>query len=281
MIGLSFSEDTKKLQDRLQCLRYLATHTVEVGLTSSASGRSRTLLAIHEHGSPAMHIPARPVVKPALAQASVRAEMGQAMMNACAAALDGELSGVTAALEESGRAGVDGIHAYIDKGIPPPNSPITLKGGWIRNPVSGKPVKVKGKSGTTPLVDTGQLYNDFDFEIKDKYLVRSSHPLCLRASHLPIALDSHAHRGATVVALAHRTRQASCSMGLANPFYFDFVLQKRSSSSWISLLPLWILNSAAPPSRWSGLLIPAMLWERLRAARRIPPWAAFIPGRLR
>ena len=84
---------------------------------------------------------------------------------------------------------MDGIHAYIDKGIPPPNSPITLKGGWIRNPVSGKPVKVKGKSGTTSatsmvatphrgdrslsvdltsLVDTGQLYNDFDFEIKDK-----------------------------------------------------------------------------------------------------------------
>ena len=109
MIGFKFSENTEKLQDRLQCLRYLATHTVEVGLTSTASGRSRTLLAIHEHGSPAMHIPARPVVKPALAKPSVRAEMGQAMMNACAAALDGDLSGVTAALEESGRAGVDGI----------------------------------------------------------------------------------------------------------------------------------------------------------------------------
>ena len=168
MLTLKISESDKMLQDRLQCLKYLATHTVEVGLTSSASGRSQALLAIHEHGSPAMHIPARPVVKPALAKPSVRAEMGQAMMNACAAALDGDLSGVTAALEESGRAGVDGIHAYIDKGIPPPNSPITLKGGWIRNPVSGKPVKVKGKSGTTPLVDTGQLYNDFDFEIKDK-----------------------------------------------------------------------------------------------------------------
>ena len=45
---------------------------------------------------------------------------------------------------------------------------MTLTGGWIRNPVSGKPVKVKGKSGTTPLVDTGQLYNDFDFEIREK-----------------------------------------------------------------------------------------------------------------
>ena len=155
MINLFITEDTEKLEDRLQCLKYLATHTVEVGLTSSASGRSRTLLAIHEHGSPAMHIPARPVVKPALNQASVRAEMSSAMRKACSSALDGDLSGVTAALEESGRAGVDGIHAYM-----------TLTGGWIRNPVSGKPVKVRGKSGTTPLVDTGQLYNDFDWEIR-------------------------------------------------------------------------------------------------------------------
>ena len=168
MIGLSISEDSEKLEDRLQCLRYLATHTVEVGLTSSASGRSRTLLAIHEHGSPAMHIPARPVVKPALNQPSVRAEMSSAMRKACSSALDGDLDGVTAALEESGQAGVDGIHAYIDAGIPPPNAPVTLTGGWIRNPVSGKPVKVKGKSGTTPLVDTGQLYNDFDWEIASK-----------------------------------------------------------------------------------------------------------------
>ncbi|MBQ9401767.1 MAG: hypothetical protein IJU38_05315, partial [Clostridia bacterium] len=164
MISLQISENTEKLQDRLQCLKYLATHTVEVGLTSSASGRSRTLLAIHEHGSPAMHIPARPVVKPALNQPSVRAEMGQAIMNACASALDGDLDGVTAALEESGRAGVDGIHAYIDAGNPsassmvvaphrgahslslvltsdedsrhwrssevrPPNAPVTLTGG--------------------------------------------------------------------------------------------------------------------------------------------------------
>ena len=168
MINLTFTEATKKLQDRLQCLQYLATHTVEVGLTSTASERSRTLLAIHEHGAPAMHIPARPVVKPALAQPSVKAEMSAAMLEACAAANDGNQTGVTRALEDAGKAGVDGIHVYIDKGIPPPNSPITLSGGWMRNPVSGKPVKVKGKSGTTPLVDTGQLYNDFDWEIRGK-----------------------------------------------------------------------------------------------------------------
>ena len=166
MLTFSLSEDTKKLEDRLQCLKYLATHTVEVGLTSTASGRSRTLLAIHEHGSPAMHIPARPVVKPALAQAAVRVKMASAMRKACASALDGDMDGVTAALEESGQAGVDGIRAYIDKGVPPPNAPVTITGGWIRNPVSGEPVKVKGKSGTTTLVDTGQLYGDLDWEIR-------------------------------------------------------------------------------------------------------------------
>jgi len=168
MIKLTSKEAADKMKDRLQCLQYLATHTVEVGLTSSASARSRTLLAIHEHGAPAMHIPARPVIKPALSQASTRAAMSAAMLSACAAANSGDLPAVTSALEDAGKAGVDGIHAYIDKGIPPPNSPITLSGGWMRNPVSGKPVKIKGKSGTTPLVDTGQLYNDFDWEITGK-----------------------------------------------------------------------------------------------------------------
>ena len=168
MIGVKFREDPDRLEDRFQCLEYLAAHTVEVGLGSTASKRSRTLLAIHEHGAPTMHIPARPVVKPALSQPSVKAEMASAMRKACEAALDGDFDGMKAALEESGQAGVDGIHAYIDAGIPPPNAPVTLTGGWIRNPVSGKPVKVQAKSGTTPLVDTGQLYNDFDWEIKQK-----------------------------------------------------------------------------------------------------------------
>ena len=119
------------------------------------------------------------------------------------AAQAGDLAGTKAGLEKSGQAGADGIRVYIDRGIPPPNAPITLTGGWMRNPVSGKPVKVKGKSGTTsatskvmtphrgdhslsvdltsfdnsatggrkedrPLVDTGQLRADFDWEIVEK-----------------------------------------------------------------------------------------------------------------
>ena len=198
---LRMTENTEREKKRLECLDYLRKHRVDVGLTSSASDRSRTLLAIHEHGSPAMHLPARPVVRPALAQEGVRKEMASCQAEALKAALAGDLEGTRAALEQSGQAGADGIRAYIDKHIPPPNAPVTLQGGWMRNPVSGKPVKVKGKSGTTsatskvvtphrgdhslsvdltsfensatggrkevrPLVDTGQLYDDFGWEIR-------------------------------------------------------------------------------------------------------------------
>ena len=139
-----------------------------MGLPSSASARSRFLLAIHTHGSPLMRIPPRPAVRPALAQEQLRAEMADCLTESCEAVLAGDLSGTRAGLEKAGQRGADGIREYIDAGIDPPNAPVTLSGGWIRNRVSGKGVPVKGKSGTTPLVDTGQLYGEFGYEVAEK-----------------------------------------------------------------------------------------------------------------
>ena len=167
-ISLKMTEDTEKVRKRDECLDYLRKHKVDVGLTSSASGRSRFLLAIHTHGSPVMRIPPRPVVQPALAQEGLRAAMGEKLLESCEAALDGDLSGTAAGLEEAGKRGADGIREYIDGQIPPPNSPVTLSGGWIYNRVAKKGVLVKGKSGSTPLVDTGQLRDDFDYEVKER-----------------------------------------------------------------------------------------------------------------
>ena len=80
MINISIKNDTAKLQRRLKCLRYLSTHTVDVGLPASASARSKFLMAIHEHGSPIMNIPARPVIEPGLHQPETQAAMASAMM---------------------------------------------------------------------------------------------------------------------------------------------------------------------------------------------------------
>ena len=110
----------------------------------------------------------RPVVEPALAQETLRAEMAEIMMESCEAALAGDLPGTKAGLEKAGQRGADGIREYIDAGIDPPNAPVTLSGGWIYNRVAKKGVLVKPKNGSTPLKDTGALYSDFDYEITER-----------------------------------------------------------------------------------------------------------------
>ena len=52
------------------------------------------------------------------------------------------MGGTVAGLENCGQRGADGIREYIDGGIPPPNSPVTLGGGWIYNRVAKKSVHV-------------------------------------------------------------------------------------------------------------------------------------------
>ena len=164
-LTLKMTEDTEKIENREKCLEYLQKNKVDVGLTSSASGRSKFLLGIHTRGSPIMRIPPRPVVQPALAQESLKSEMAEKMIASCEAAMDGDMAGTVAGLEDAGQRGADGIREYIDAGISPPNAPVTLSGGWIYNRVAKKGVLVGGKSGSTPMKDTGALYEDFDYEI--------------------------------------------------------------------------------------------------------------------
>ena len=167
-MNLTFTENRAQIDKMKEALEALRSTTVEVGLPGSAPGRSRWLLALHERGAPGAHIPPRPVVQPALAQEGLRAEMGEKLLASCEAAFQGDLSGARAGLEEAGQRGADGIREYIDAGISPPNSPVTLSGGWIYNRVAKKGVMVKGKAGDKPMLDTGALYNDFDYEITEK-----------------------------------------------------------------------------------------------------------------
>ena len=164
-MNLTFHDNADLWEARFAALKKLATSQVDVGLTSSASGRSRFLMAIHENGCPVMRIPARPVIRPALRSEEAKAPMREAAMEALSAAMEGDAPGVAAALEDVGKAGVEAIHAYIDAGVPPPNSPVTVSGGWIYNRVAKKGVPVGGKGFNKPLYDTGALYNDFDYDV--------------------------------------------------------------------------------------------------------------------
>ena len=103
-LSLKMTEDTERLEKREKCLEFLRKHKVDVGLTSSASGRSRFLLGIHTHGSPVMRIPPRPVVQPALAREGLRAEMAEEMLESCEAAMAGDLKGTEQGLKDAGQA---------------------------------------------------------------------------------------------------------------------------------------------------------------------------------
>ena len=163
---LTIHDDPEQLEQRIRALQKLKTMKVKVGLPASAGDRLRFILAVQEHGSPMMRIPSRPVIRPALAKPETRSAMAEAMKEAARAAWEGE--DPRAALEAAGQAGADGIRAYIDSGIPPPNSPVTVNGGWIRNRAAGKSVYIPGKGKNKPLYDTGALYEAFDYEIEEE-----------------------------------------------------------------------------------------------------------------
>ena len=162
---LTIHDDPEVLTERTRALKKLKTIKVKVGLPPSAGDRLHFILAVQEHGSPIMHLPSRPVIHPALAKDETRAEMAKAMKAAIASAWEGKTPWPD--LEATGQACADGICAYVDFHIPPPNSPATVNGGWIWNRVAKKAVYVKGKGFNKLLFDTGNPYNAFGYEIEE------------------------------------------------------------------------------------------------------------------
>ena len=165
-MNFTFKEDLAFQASLEEARKLLKDTKVEVGLPAGAPSRSRWLLALHERGAPGAHIPPRPVVGPALARAETQTAIADGLISACEAAAAGDSAGVTAGFEQAGQAGVEGIRGYIDAGISPGNAPLTISGGWIRNFSSGKPVHVAGKGFDKPMLDTGALYDSFDYEVR-------------------------------------------------------------------------------------------------------------------
>ena len=143
-VKISTSSD---LQYRLENIKTLSQAIVQVGLLKNADPHLKFILRIQEHGSPINNIPSRKVITPALNQPETRKAMAQAMADAVQEAWDGKDPSLF--LKKAGQRGADGIRAYIDSHIPPPNSPTTIA----------------RKGFDLPLYDTGTLYRAFDYEV--------------------------------------------------------------------------------------------------------------------
>jgi hypothetical protein len=134
-----------------------------------------TLAFIHDRGSPAANIPARPFMVPGIqnAKPGIVIQFKKAAQN-CLHANDGEIG---AALTKAGMIAQSSIRSVINAGIAPPLADSTLR-ARIR---SGKAVKgakaelasraegnAPGMDLAKPLVQTGQLRNSINFVIRKK-----------------------------------------------------------------------------------------------------------------
>ena len=145
------------LKRQLTLLKHRAALVGIPGGLSADEGKTTlaTVALVLEKGSEVMKIPPRPFMQ----QTREKAETGRfpkIMAGLYKLVADGKLK-AEKAIKTLGMAYEGEMKNIFLTGEFVPNSPITIGGGWMRNRVSGKAFKVKGKGSSRPLIDTGHL----------------------------------------------------------------------------------------------------------------------------
>ena len=111
-----------------------------------------TLLFIHEHGSPARNIPARPTLGPGIEDA--RDKIGERMGKTALALISGREVDVEKQLHAVGLIAQSSVRARFGGPDLAPLAPSTLAAR-----------RAKGRPGEAPLIETGQLRNAITYVI--------------------------------------------------------------------------------------------------------------------
>jgi hypothetical protein len=110
---------------------------------------------IQETGSPANNLPARPFLVPGVA--AVQGPALAMLKKGAKDALDGDPRAAGRALNAVGLMAQSSVRNTINAGVDPPLAPATLAARRRR-----------GRTGTTPLIDTGQLRNAITYVLRGK-----------------------------------------------------------------------------------------------------------------
>lgn len=114
---------------------------------------------IHENGAPEMNIPARPFLLPGIRNA--RAEIAKYMRQAAEALMargqEGAMDKAERAMHAAGLVAVNAVQSKITEGPFAPLAPATIAARLRR-----------GRTGTRPLIDTGQLRRAITYVIRNR-----------------------------------------------------------------------------------------------------------------
>lgn len=178
MKGLKITTD--RLAEVVASITNLVKKDVLVGIPSDETERNddgpinnATLGYIHENGSPANNIPARPFLVPGVADAQVRVE--QRLRKAAEAALDNQRKKSDNELEAAGMIARDSVKSKINSGDFAPLADATLRArarrgrkgaaAELANRAAGA---APGTDGAKPLIDSGQLRNSINYVVRNK-----------------------------------------------------------------------------------------------------------------
>ena len=134
-----------------------------------------TLAYIHDNGSPAANIPARPFMQPGIK--SVKPKLKLIYKKIALGILHGEEEALDKGYERAGLIAQAAIRAAINEGIPPPLKDSTLR-NRIRKGTAIKGAKLEleargdgssaGMEFAKPLVATAQMRNSINYVIRKK-----------------------------------------------------------------------------------------------------------------
>lgn len=160
-MAMYVKESGDGFKDVLRAMRFLSQSQVLIGIPEGAGaheGMSNVALAyLHTMGSPVNKMPARPFLEPGIEEA--KDDIAEQMLEAAKDAFAGDIAAAVDRLDMAGIVGENAVKARFGSSSMAPLAPITINGGWMRNKVSGKPVYIKGKGSSAPLIDTGDLRN--------------------------------------------------------------------------------------------------------------------------
>jgi hypothetical protein len=142
----------------------LASNEVLVGVPREDAARqseetgpinNATLAYLHENGAPASNTPARPFMAPGIA--AVKPRIIKEFEKAAKSAILADDSAIDRGLNRAGLIAQSSIRSVINSGPPPSLAEGTLAARRRR-----------GRTGTTPLIDTGQLRNSINYVLRKK-----------------------------------------------------------------------------------------------------------------
>ncbi|MFG1417178.1 hypothetical protein V5F38_05110 [Xanthobacter sp. V0B-10] len=114
-----------------------------------------TIGYINELGSPAGNIPARPHLMPGIDRA--KDKIASHLVTGAKGTLSGVADAASIALEKVGLEATSAVKMVITEVIPPPLAERTLADR-----------KARGRTGETPLIDTGQYRNSITYVVRPK-----------------------------------------------------------------------------------------------------------------